>query len=83
MPPVVFRCFHKAVAIIYKPRVTSLRCLLKLTKTYFTDSEKQGRPEGLCQAALEGGAGLVKSPVALLGAAPLPRTGQEAPLEMR
>lgn len=54
MPLVIFRCFHKAVAIIYKPRVTSLLCMLKLMKTYFKDSEKQGRLEGVCQAVLVG-----------------------------
>ena len=54
MPLVIFRCFHKAVAIIYKPQVTSLHCMLKLTKTYFKDSEKQGRLAVVCQAALEG-----------------------------
>ena len=26
VPLVIFRCFHKAVAIIYKPQVTSLCC---------------------------------------------------------
>lgn len=61
MPLVIFRCFHKTVAIIYKPRVTSLRRKLKLMKIYFKDSEKQGRVGDVCQAAPGGVGAVVRS----------------------
>ena len=83
MPLVISRCFHKAVAIIYKPQVTSLRCTLQLMKTYFKDSEKQGRLGVVYQAAPEGWGGICKSFAAFLKAALTPSAGQEAaPLEM-